>query len=265
MTDSTVKRLDIYVKERLGISRSEASRLIVEGYVKHGDRILKKPSHLTDGEGISIDEGGLLPYISRGGLKLKKALDDFNISLKDKVCLDIGSSTGGFTHCMLKEGARLVYAVDVGTDQLDPSLKSDSRVISMEKTNILDVTGFDIIPEFVSIDVSFVSLSKIMGKAYELTAEDSEGIFLIKPQFEAGREFLNKKGICRDPKIHKRVISDIISASKSVGYGVKGLDNSPIKGGDGNIEYLLYVTKKDDGILLLPKEIESIIKRAREV
>lgn len=256
------QRLDIYIKEKLGISRSEAAALISEGFVKNGEKIIKKPSYLTDGAEIIIDTAGLKPYVSRGGLKLKKAIDCFNIKLDGKVCLDIGASTGGFTDCMLKEGAAHVYAVDVGRSQLAKSLLNDERVLSFESTNILEIDSFSRPVDFVSIDVSFVSVVKILKKAYELMAEDAEGVFLIKPQFEAGREYLSKRGICKDPKIHKRVLNNVIIKVVSVGFNIKGLTYSPIKGGDGNIEYLLYVSKTEKDQNIDNTTIDTTVKNA---
>ncbi len=258
-------RLDIYVKNKLNISRAEAAELIKGGYVFENGKSVFKAAFLTDGSGIEIDKGGIMPYCSRGGLKLKKAVDEFGINLTGKVCLDIGASTGGFTHCMLLEGAKHVYAVDVGRNQLKAELADDLRVTSAEQTNILDVDGFKTVPQFVAADVSFVSLTKIINKAYELTDENAEGVFLIKPQFEAGRGFINKNGICKDKRAHIRVIDDIISFCKKNGFKVKGITFSPIKGGDGNVEYLLYAVKQGESMLFDKRHITSVVESAAAV
>lgn len=259
------KRLDIFVKEKLGISRSEAARLIKEGGVICGGRLIRKPGAVIDEENdrdITIDRSMILPYVSRGGLKLEAAAAAFGTVFEDKVCLDIGASTGGFTHFMLKKGARLVYAVDVGTMQLDERLRNDSRVVSMERTNILDVDRLEETPDIAVADVSFVSLRKITEKAKSLISPVGECIFLIKPQFEAGRENLNKKGICRDPKIHKRVIGDIILALEKTGLYTSGLIYSPIKGGDGNIEYLLHASPEPKDSSITASDIDAVVKSA---
>ncbi len=256
-------RLDIYVKNMLNISRTEAARLISEGYVKIKGRTVTKAAFMTDGEGVSADRGGLIPYYSRGGLKLEGGLDSFGIDLEGRVCLDIGASTGGFTHCMLLRGCRKVYAVDVGKDQLAEELKGDVRVVSMEKTNILDIEGFEETPDFAACDVSFVSLTKILGKACELLSGEGEGVFLIKPQFEAGRGNIGKNGICKDPKVHFRVIKDIISFAEGLGFGVLGLRCSPVRGGGGNVEYLIHLSKKKGGAEISDRKIKEIIAEGR--
>ncbi|MCD8090128.1 MAG: TlyA family RNA methyltransferase [Clostridiales bacterium] len=258
-------RLDIYVKNLLNISRTEAAGLIDGGFVKKNGLVVKKAALQTDGEGITVDERGLIPYFSRGGLKLEKGLDFFGISLKGRVCLDIGASTGGFTHCMLLRDCRRVYAVDVGRDQLAPELKNDRRVISMEQTNILAVDGFEERPSFAACDVSFVSLTKILAKACELLTGDGEGVFLIKPQFEAGRGNVNKKGICKDPKIHLRVIRDIIAFSEEVGFRPSGLTVSPVRGGEGNVEYLIHLSRKEHGVKFSDGEIKKVIDEGKSL
>lgn len=257
-----MERLDVYVKNALNISRTQSARLIEEGFVFKDGTALKKPSYQTDGEGIFIDESGLLPYCGRGALKLEEGLRAFGVSVKGEVCLDIGASTGGFTQRLLFSGAKKVYSVDVGSGQLDGALLADERVVSMEKTNILDVERLPEEPSFVCCDVSFVSLSKILRKAYELISADGEGIFLIKPQFEAGKGCLNKKGICKDPKIHLRVIKNVLAYAKAAGFKAAGLIPSPIKGGDGNVEYLLYLKKTGETAVYSDGEIKKIVKEA---
>jgi len=186
-----------------------------------------------------------LKYVSRGGLKLEKSIDVFNVDVKDKICMDVGSSTGGFTDCMLQNGAVKVYAIDVGRGQLDWKLRNDERVISMEKTNIRYVTPdqLDDVPQFSSIDVSFISLSKVLPVVHNLLSEDGTVVALIKPQFEAGREQVGKKGIVREPKIHRAVIEKVISFSLDIGFYVMDLTFSPVRGMEGNIEYLIYLRK----------------------
>ena len=189
--------------------------------------------------------GQKLRYVSRGGLKLEKAVAHFDLKLEGKICMDVGSSTGGFTDCMLQNGAAKVYAVDVGTNQLDWKLRSDPRVVCMEKTNIRYVVPEDIgcAVDFVSIDVSFISLTKVLVPVKELMAERGQIVCLIKPQFEAGREKVGKKGVVREKETHMEVVRMVMDFALSIGFGVLGLAFSPIKGPEGNIEYLLYLQK----------------------
>ena len=189
--------------------------------------------------------GNTLRYVSRGGLKLEKAMAQFGITLDDKVCMDIGASTGGFTDCMLQNGAKKVYAVDVGYGQFAWKLRQDPRVVCMEKTNIRYVTPEDIgdALNFASVDVSFISLTKVLGPAKELLKDGGQMVCLIKPQFEAGKDKVGKKGVVRDPAVHKEVIERVILFAKSIGFGILHLDYSPIKGPEGNIEYLVHIVK----------------------
>ena len=240
------ERLDVLLVQRgLAPSREKAKAMIMEGNVfVAGQR--------EDKAGTSIDEkakievrGNTLKYVSRGGLKLEKAIEKFGICLADKACMDIGASTGGFTDCMLQKGARKVYAVDVGYGQFAWKLRQDERVICMEKTNIRYVAPEDI-PEkldFASVDISFISLAKALPAAKELLTEQGEMVCLIKPQFEAGREKVGKKGVVRDPKVHLEVIEKIAAFAQEIGFGVLGLDFSPIRGPEGNIEYLIHIKK----------------------
>lgn len=215
------------------------------------------------GEKVDIDseieiKGNAIPYVSRGGLKLEKALLSFNINLKDKVTIDIGASTGGFTDCMLKKGAKKVFAIDVGYGQLAWDLRNDPRVVVMERTNIRYVKPEDLgeFADFASIDVSFISLKLVLPVVKGLLKDEGEIVALIKPQFEAGREKVGKKGVVRDPDVHREVIKEIIDFAKSIDLTIKGLQFSPIKGPEGNIEYLLYLSKNiDNGI----ENIESLI------
>ena len=193
--------------------------------------------------------GNTLRYVSRGGLKLEKAMKNFGVELEGKVCMDVGASTGGFTDCMLQNGAVKVYSVDVGHGQLDWKLRNDERVVCMEKTNIRYVTSEDIEEpvDFSSIDVSFISLTKVLLPVRNLLSQDGQIVCLIKPQFEAGREKVGKKGVVRDPAVHKEVIEKVIAFAKEQYLQPLALDFSPIKGPEGNIEYLLYLQKKPEG------------------
>lgn len=208
-----------------------------------------------------------MKYVSRGGLKLEKAMTHFGVTLKDKVCMDVGSSTGGFTDCMLQNGAVKVFAIDVGHGQLDWKLRNDERVVCMEKTNIRYVVPEDLQEQadFSSIDVSFISLTKVLLPVYNLLKEDGEVVCLIKPQFEAGREKVGKKGVVRDPKVHEEVIEKVIAYGQSIGYATLHLEFSPIKGPEGNIEYLLHLKKKTDEFLEdAVLDVKEIVAKAHE-
>ena len=188
-----------------------------------------------------------MKYVSRGGYKLEKAIDLWQVPLQDKICMDVGSSTGGFTDCMLQNGAQKVYAIDVGTNQLAWKLRQDERVISMEKTNIRYVTREDIADfiDFFSVDVAFISLKKVLEPVKALLTQEGQGVCLVKPQFEAGREKVGKKGVVRDPKVHREVLEQIMQYVLSIGFEILELSFSPIKGPEGNIEYLLYIQNTD--------------------
>ena len=244
------KRLDVLlVESSLAPSREKAKTMIMEGTVYVNGNREDKAGDLFDPEKCVITiRGNALPYVSRGGLKLEKAMKHFPISLTGKICMDIGASTGGFTDCMLQNGASKVYAVDVGYGQFAWKLRNDPRVVCMEKTNIRYVTT-EQIPEpldFASADVSFISLTKVLPVAFSLLKPESEMVCLIKPQFEAGREKVGKKGVVRDPKVHEEVIEGILAFAKETGFSVWGLTGSPIKGPEGNIEYLAYLKKDAD-------------------
>lgn len=238
------KRLDILLVEQgLAESRQKAQAVIMAGQVFAGDRRLDKAG-LTLEEDTALEiRGQTLRYVSRGGLKLEKAMKCFPISLEGKVAADIGASTGGFTDCMLQNGAVKVYAVDVGYGQLAWSLRSDPRVICLERTNARYLTG-EQIPEpldFASIDVSFISLKLILPALRPLMKADGQVAALIKPQFEAGREKVGKKGVVRDPSVHLEVLEHFLTHAAEAGFTVKGIDFSPIRGPEGNIEYLGYL------------------------
>lgn len=241
------QRLDVMLVEQgFATSREKAKAIIMSGIVFVDGQREDKAGTTFDSEKVKLEvKGHTLKYVSRGGLKLEKAMDRFGVRLEEKVCMDVGASTGGFTDCMLQNGAVKVYSVDVGHGQLDWKLRNDERVVCMEKTNIRYVTPEDIAERsaFVSIDVSFISLTKVLGPVKELMTEDGELVCLIKPQFEAGREKVGKKGVVRDKSVHLEVIEMVMNYAESIGFKLLHLDYSPIKGPEGNIEYLLHMTK----------------------
>lgn len=240
------ERLDVLlVKRNLAESREKAKAVIMAGSVfVDGQREDKAGSTFPPEVNIEV-RGHTLPYVSRGGLKLEKALANFDVSVAGKVCTDVGSSTGGFTDCMLQNGAEKVYAIDVGRGQLDWKLRNDPRVVCMEKTNIRYVKPEDIGEpvDFSSIDVSFISLTKVLVPVRDYLTPDGEIVALIKPQFEAGREKVGKKGVVRDRKTHREVIEKIMDYAVSVGFDLCALEYSPIRGPEGNIEYLIHLKK----------------------
>ena len=241
-------RLDVLLVSRgLAESREKAKAVIMEGkvFVK-GQREDKAGAMFDEAAPIEI-HGQKLKYVSRGGLKLEKAVEHFDLKLEGKVCMDVGSSTGGFTDCMLQNGAAKVYAVDVGTNQLDWKLRSDPRVVCMEKTNIryLLPEKLDEKPEFASIDVAFISLTKVLRPVRELLTPDGQVAALIKPQFEAGRENVGKKGVVREKSTHLEVIRQVLTFAWTAGFDILALEFSPIKGPEGNIEYLAWLQKTD--------------------
>ncbi len=242
------ERLDVLLVRRgLAESREKAKAVIMAGCVYVNDQKEDKAGAMFDETKISNLEvrGNTLPYVSRGGLKLAKAMKQFDISLDGKVCMDIGASTGGFTDCMLQNGAVKVYSVDVGHGQLAWKLRNDERVVCMEKTNFRYMVREDIQDDldFASVDVSFISLTKILGPAYNLLKTDAQMVCLIKPQFEAGKEKVGKKGVVREPSVHREVIEMVMDYAVSIGFEILHLDFSPIRGPEGNIEYLLHIYK----------------------
>lgn len=252
------QRLDVMLVEQgYASSREKAKAIIMSGIVFVNNQREDKAGATFDPEKSQIEvKGHTLKYVSRGGLKLEKAMDNFGVTLNDKVCMDVGASTGGFTDCMLQNGATKVYSVDVGHGQLDWKLRNDERVVCMEKTNIRYVTPEDIQepPAFVSIDVSFISLTKVLKPVMDLMTEDGEIVCLIKPQFEAGREKVGKKGVVRDQKVHLEVIDMVMDFAKQLGFTLLHLDYSPIKGPEGNIEYLLHMTKRNEEAAMLDSQ-----------
>ena len=250
------ERLDVLLVNRgLAPSREKAKTMIMAGNVfVNNNREDKAGSTFPDDCVIEI-HGKTLQYVSRGGLKLEKAMKHFDISLDGMVCMDIGASTGGFTDCMLQNGAAKVYAVDVGYGQFAWKLRQDERVVCMEKTNIRYVTPNDIDDalDFASVDVSFISLTKVLEPARNLLKSGGKMVCLIKPQFEAGREKVGKKGVVRDKKVHEEVINKVVDFAFENGFSILNLEYSPIKGPEGNIEYLVYIEKDDN-----PQKEESI-------
>lgn len=259
------ERLDVLLVNRgLAASREKAKAIIMSGIVfVDGQREDKAGSTFDDRIPIEI-KGSTLKYVSRGGLKLEKAMQHFDVTLEGKVCMDVGSSTGGFTDCMLQNGAVKVYAVDVGHGQLDWKLRNDPRVVCMEKTNIRYVTPDQIEDRiaFASIDVSFISLTKVLGPVKELLTDDGEIVCLIKPQFEAGREKVGKKGVVRDPKVHLEVIQTVLQTAMDLGFSILDLEYSPIKGPEGNIEYLVHLKKSQEGEKGAEVNAEAVVEAA---
>ena len=243
------ERLDVLlVKRGLAESREKAKAIIMTGNVfVEEQREDKAGSMFAEDAQIRI-KGTPMKYVNRGGYKLEKAMELWHVPLQDKLCMDVGSSTGGFTDCMLQNGAVKVYAIDVGTNQLAWKLRQDERVVSMEKTNIRYVTPEDIADpiDFSSIDVAFISLTKVLIPVWNLLKNGGRVVCLVKPQFEAGREKVGKKGVVRDKKVHEEVVCHIMTYALSMGFEILGLSYSPIKGPEGNIEYLLYIEKPQD-------------------
>ncbi|MBM7614013.1 TlyA family RNA methyltransferase [Alkaliphilus hydrothermalis] len=229
-------------------SREKARRAIMAGLVLVDQQRIDKPGTKVNEDANIVVKGGGLPYVSRGGLKLEKAIKEFDIELTEKVCLDVGSSTGGFTDCMLQNGARKVFAIDVGYGQLDWKLRQDERVVCMERTNIRYVKVEDLGEQgdFASIDVAFISLKLVLPVVKELIRQGGEIVALVKPQFEAGKENVGKKGVVKDIKIHQQVVFDIVNFSSALGLQIKDFSFSPIKGPEGNIEYLLHLCNISD-------------------
>lgn len=264
------KRLDLLLVEQgFAPSREKAKAVIMAGNVfVNGEREDKAGTAFDPAKIKSLEvKEAAIPYVSRGGLKLEKALQVFPIVLTGKTCLDIGASTGGFTDCMLHGGAAKVYAVDVGHGQLDWKLRSDDRVICMERTNFRYVTKEDIPEEidFASCDVSFISLTKILPAAAGLLRQDGEMVCLIKPQFEAGREKVGKKGVVRDKAVHREVISKVADCASDTGFRIGGLSFSPIRGPEGNIEYLLYLQKGEAETGIKVSETEEMRRQTENV
>lgn len=264
------QRLDVaLVEKNLVNSRERARSVIMAGDVYvNGQKADKAGMQVKDTDKIEV-RAEQLKYVSRGGLKLEKAMREFPITLDGKICMDIGASTGGFTDCMLQNGAVKVYSVDVGYGQLAWKLRCDERVVNLERTNFRYVTHEQVPDEidFASVDVSFISLSLILPVAYTLLKENAEMVCLIKPQFEAGREKVGKKGVVKDPQTHIEVIEKAVKNAVDIGFIVLGLDYSPIKGPEGNIEYLMHIRKSEDKTLqnadiLSEEAIKALVERS---
>ena len=260
-------RLDVAVFERgLAETREKAKALIMAGSVYlNGQKAIKGGAAVKDTDIIEV-RGAVNPYVSRGGLKLHKAVQNFGLSLEGCVCMDIGASTGGFTDCMLSNGAAKVYAIDVGYGQLAWKLRCDERVVNMERTNFRYVTH-EQIPEqvdFASVDVSFISLRKILPVMRELLRDGGRAVCLIKPQFEAGRENVGKKGVVRDRAVHESVVASITEFAVESGFNVCNVDFSPIKGPEGNIEYLMLVEKSDSAAMLWQGSAAELVAASHE-
>lgn len=264
------ERLDVLlVKKGLAASREKAKAIIMAGEVFVRNQREDKAGQMFPVSAEIEVRGRKMKYVSRGGYKLERAMEVFDVQCQDAVCMDVGASTGGFTDCMLQNGARYVYAVDVGTNQLAWSLRQDERVCSMERTNIRYVTPEDIGEpvDFVSVDVAFISLTKVLLPIKALMKENARIVCLIKPQFEAGREKVGKKGVVRDKSVHEEVIAMIINYARSIGFDILGFDYSPIRGPEGNIEYLLYMENDAECPAASEdekREIQALVHRAHE-
>ncbi|AET66721.1 hemolysin A [Desulfosporosinus orientis DSM 765] len=261
------ERIDLLiVKNGLATSREKAKAMVMSGIVFVGGQRVDKPGVELPENAVIELKGEMLPFVSRGGLKLAKALAAFPISFKDQVVADIGASTGGFTDCALQNGAKRVYAVDVGYGQLDWKLRTDPRVISMERVNARYLTK-DTLPEkvdWVVSDVAFISITKIFAAMLEILKADGQVLTLIKPQFEAGREHVGKKGVVKDGNVHKLVLETVLTQAEDMGFQVFGLDYSPIRGPEGNIEYLAWLGLQNQVGIDWHSELERVINNAQK-
>lgn len=264
------ERLDVLLVS-LGLA---SSRELAKAYIMAGDVYVEGNKEDKAGTKVDINSkvevrGREMPYVSRGGFKLEKAMAEFPVQLEGKICMDIGSSTGGFTDCMLQNGASKVYSIDVGYGQLAWKLRNDGRVVCMEKTNVRYITEEQISdkPEFASVDVSFISLTKVIPPALSVMADNAQMVCLIKPQFEAGREKVGKKGVVKDKKVHEEVILKIIDFAFEIGLNVIGISFSPIKGPEGNIEYLIMLDKENEGLSMedAHKAAHNIVEQSHEL
>lgn len=261
-------RLDVYITDKgLTTSRERAKALIMAGQVYVKNQKCDKAGMMIDENETEVEvRGEQLKYVSRGGLKLEKAMREFSVTLDGKTAMDIGASTGGFTDCMLQNGAKKVFAIDVGYGQFAWKLRRDERVVNMERTNIRYVTPEDIGEpiDFASVDVSFISLKLVLPVAYKLLGSTGEIVALIKPQFEAGRGQVGKKGVVRDRKVHFDVIRGVLDFAQSSGFDITGLSFSPVKGPEGNIEYLAYMKKSDEKHEITDEEILAVVAASHE-
>lgn len=260
-------RLDVAVYERgFAETREKAKAMIMAGSVYlNGQKALKGGVNIKETDVIEV-RGAVNPFVSRGGLKLDKAMKSFGLDLTDCICMDIGASTGGFTDCMLTNGAKKVFAIDVGYGQLAWKLRCDERVVNLERTNFRYVTREQVPDEidFASVDVSFISLKLILPVMHTLLKNGGRSVCLIKPQFEAGKENIGKKGVVRDKSVHADVVRNITDFAAENGFKVLGVDFSPIKGPEGNIEYLMHIEKTDKGEMLWEGSVEELVERSHE-
>ena len=263
------ERVDVLAyKQGLFDTREQAKRGVMAGLVVaviNGERFDKPGEKIDEATELKL-KGEKLKYVSRGGLKLEKALNQFGLSVEGKIAIDIGASTGGFTDVMLQNGASQVFSVDVGTNQLAWKLRNDPRVISMEQFNFryAEPDDFEATPNFASIDVSFISLDLILPALHRILAENGQVVALVKPQFEAGREQIGKNGIIKDPKIHLAVLEKVAAFAGTHGFAVMGVDYSPIQGGHGNIEFLMYLEKKEEKTKPTTEQLEAVVERAHK-
>lgn len=249
-------------------TRQKAKYAIEKECIYVNGELIKKSSKVFNDEEINIEiRGETLQFVSRGGLKLDKAIKEFKLDLNEKICVDIGASTGGFTDCMLQNGARKVYSIDVGHGQLDEKLKQDEKVVNLEGTNIkdIDINNFEK-ADFISIDVSFISLTNVLDKAYNLLKNNGDIVILIKPQFEAGKECINKNGVVKDKKTHQKVIEKVLLVANSLGFNIKVIDYSPIKGPAGNIEYIVHMgkSKSNFDLFKIREEIKTVVEKSHK-
>lgn len=262
------KRLDVAICElNLAESREKAQALIMAGQVYVNDqKALKAGASIKPDDRIEV-RGARLAYVSRGGLKLEKAMQVFPITLDGKVCMDVGASTGGFTDCMLQNGASKVYSIDVGYGQLAWKLRTDERVVNLERTNFRYLTDEQVSEpiDFASVDVSFISLKIILPVLFNFLKDGGEAVFLIKPQFEAGKGNVGKKGVVRDKKIHEEVVEKISNFAFETGFSVIDIDFSPVKGPEGNIEYLMFLQKKETPAYALEKSVSELVEKSHSV
>lgn len=260
-------RLDVAVYERgFAETREKAKAMIMAGSVYlNGQKALKGGVNIKETDVIEV-RGAVNPFVSRGGLKLDKAMKSFGLDLTENICMDIGASTGGFTDCMLTNGAKKVYAIDVGYGQLAWKLRCDERVVNLERTNFRYVTREQVPDEidFASVDVSFISLKLILPVMHTLLKDGGRSVCLIKPQFEAGKENIGKKGVVRDKSVHEAVVENITSFAAENGFKVLGVDFSPIKGPEGNIEYLMFIEKTENGEMLWSGSVNELVERSHE-